>query len=91
MRLKVFSVFDSKAAAYLPPFFQATAGMAARVFQDACHDEKHQFNRHAGDYTLFQIGEYDDETGKLVALDKFINLGMASEVLAKSANDKVTE
>lgn len=83
MRHKVFAVFDSKAEAYLQPFFTYTAGQATRSFSDAVLDEGHQFHKHAGDYTLFQIGEYEDENGVLSSTSH-INLGCALEYLAKA-------
>lgn len=84
MRLKVFSVFDSKAEAYLQPFFSTTVGMAMRSFGDAVKDEGHQFHKHAADYTLFQIGEFDDEKG-LLSSTTHVNLGCALEYLSKEA------
>jgi len=68
MKHKVFSVFDDKAKAYLPPFFLHTSGMAFRAFQDACRDEGHQFCKHPEDYVLFEIGEFDDVKGVLTGL-----------------------
>lgn len=82
MRIKIFSVFDVKAGAYMTPFFSTTAGMAMRSFQDAVSDQSHQFHKHAADYTLFQIGEYDDEKGSLKSTEH-VNLGSALEVLAQ--------
>ncbi len=60
MKHKVFSIFDSAAEAYLPPFVLPTAGMAVRVFTDCCNSEKHQFGVNPADYTLFELGVFDD-------------------------------
>lgn len=59
----VYAVRDDKAAAYLLPFFQLTTGMAIRSFSDRCNDITHGFCQHPEDYTLWQLGDYDDETG----------------------------
>jgi len=83
MEYKVFTVFDSKAAAYLQPFFTATTGLAIRSFQDAALNPEHQFNKHLGDYTLFEIGTYDDLTGKFVQSESFHNLGTALSYASK--------
>lgn len=64
--LKVFSVFDVKAEAYLRPFFVKTRGQAIRGFSDAVNDPQHEFHAHPDDYTLFQIGEFDEDEGKLI-------------------------
>lgn len=82
MLIKAFSVFDSKAEAYLQPFFATTVGMAMRSFGDAVKDEGHQFHKHAADYTLFQIGGFDDDKGVLSSVTH-VNLGCALEYLAK--------
>lgn len=63
--LKVFSVYDKAAEAFLQPFFAPTVGIAIRNFRTAANQEDHQFHRHADDYTLFELGEFDESTGKL--------------------------
>ncbi len=57
---KMFSIFDVKAQAYLPPFFLPEKGMALRVFGDCVNSRDHQFGKHPGDYTLFELGSFDD-------------------------------
>jgi len=63
MILKIFTTFDSKAKAFMAPFFMHEDGMATRIFSQAINDEKHQFGKAPYDYTLFKIGELDDSTG----------------------------
>ena len=62
---KMYTVFDSAAGAYLPPFYQPSRGAAVRVFRDTANDENSMIGKHPGDYTLFEIGEYDDQTGRV--------------------------
>jgi hypothetical protein len=64
--LKVFSIYDEKAEAYLPPFFLPTTAMATRVFADCVNSETHQFGANPHDYTLFELGQFDDERGDLL-------------------------
>lgn len=78
MKLKVFVVRDSATEAYLQPFFARTEGEAIRSFSMAANDEGHQFAKHADDYHLFRIGEYDDATGMLEA-EVPVSLGSALE------------
>lgn len=66
--LKVFTVFDSKSEAFLTPFFLRSTGEAIRVFGDAVADPKHQFGAHPEDYTLFELGEWEESTGELKIL-----------------------
>jgi len=64
--LLVFSVFDSKASAFLPVFMLRSNGEALRLFQDEVNREGSEFWKHPEDYTLFRVGEFDQETGELV-------------------------
>lgn len=66
MKLKCFSVFDVKAGAYIVPFFMPERGQAIRTFTDSVADRNHAFGRHPEDYTLFQVGEFDDNVGEFV-------------------------
>lgn len=64
MIFKVFSIYDQKAAAYLPPFVLPRAEMAQRSFETAINSDTHQFGEHPEDYTLFELGIWDDETAQ---------------------------
>lgn len=72
-----FSIYDSKAQAYNQPFYAPSAGVAIRNFTAACNDESTEFNRFAGDFTLFHIGEFDCVTGAHIPFKQLINLGLA--------------
>lgn len=74
---KVFSVYDSKAEAFLPPFFCGTRGIAVRVFAQAANEAGHNFSKWPGDYTLFELGEFDDREGKFFVGGAAENLGTA--------------
>ncbi len=60
MKLKMFSIFDVQAQAYLPPFWLGQTAMAIRIFSDCVNSDDHQFGKHPGDYTLFELGTFDD-------------------------------
>ena len=79
MKHKVFSVYDSKVEAYHVPFFAPTVGAAIRMFADAVGDSGSQFAKHAEDYTLFLIGEYDDQHARLEPVAALQSLGCALE------------
>lgn len=66
MKLYCYSVFDKQVSAFMTPFFCRTDGEAARSFQDACSDGKHQFCLHPEDYFLARLGYVSDDTGALV-------------------------
>ena len=79
MILKMFTVYDSKIEAYLQPFYMQSTGAALRAFEDTCKDENSQFNQHPGDFTLFEVGTFDDQTCRIQTHDAKINLGCAIE------------
>lgn len=81
MILKIFSVYDSKSEAYIPPFYALTAGQAIRSFTDTVNEANHAFNKHPADFTLFLIGEFDDAHGAVMPYAALINLGLASEYI----------
>lgn len=61
MKLTVFSIFDAKAKAYLPPFYLHQPAQGIRAFIDSVNKRGHAFNAHPEDYTLFTLGTFDDE------------------------------
>lgn len=76
----MFSVYDQKADAYLPPWIMPRVSMAQRVFGDCVNSSDHQFSHHPEDYTLFHLGDWDDETGEFRSLPSGKrSLGLALE------------
>jgi len=80
----IFTIHDSKAGAYLPPIFCQTAAVAIRSFRQAAIEPTHQFHMFAADFTLFQIGEFDQLTGEIAMFESKISLGNALEHQAES-------
>lgn len=78
-KLKMFSVYDSKVEAYTPPFYCRTIGEAMRNWETTCNDGKSMMSNHPADYTLFEVGEYDESTAKVSPLGALKNLGCAIE------------
>lgn len=75
----MFSIYDCKAEAFLPPFILPKTSMAQRAFADCANSETHQFGTNPEDYTLFKLGNFDDETAKFDALRTPESLGIALE------------
>lgn len=76
---KVMSVFDSKVEGYLPPQVFVTVAVAVRSFKFAANSEGNDFSRFAADYTLFEIGEWDDQAGTMQMHEAKVNHGTALE------------
>lgn len=81
MILKMFTVFDSKAAAYLPPFFTQTTGTALRSFESECNNPESSFYKYPGDYALFELGSFDQANSTVELLPAPLNLGLAQEFI----------
>jgi hypothetical protein len=65
MKLKIFSLRDQKTDAYLNPMAMQTPGQIIRMIQDEIQKPDNLLAQHPEDFELFQIGEFDTETGQL--------------------------
>lgn len=81
MILQVFSVLDEKAQAFAVPFVLQTRGLATRSFADAAVDPNISISRHPSDYVLYQVGTFDDNSGRLESLDVPERICKASDLL----------
>lgn len=78
--LRVFSVYDAKVEAYCQPFFMGSKGQAHRSWVDVVNDPTTQFHKHPEDFTLFEIGEWDEDTADFKNHEANIPIGTALEV-----------
>lgn len=62
MKLFAFSVYDSAVGTYSPPFFVRAGGLAIRDFRFEIANPESRLSKSPGDYSLFCMGEFDDET-----------------------------
>jgi hypothetical protein len=82
--LKMCSIYDSKAEAWMTPMFFQAVGQAVRSFSDAVNDKSSEFGKHPEDYVLFAVADFDDRSGEVDAsvcesLVKGINLVKESD------------
>lgn len=82
MILNIFSIYDSKAEAYMQPFFMKTKGEAVRAFSDLVRDPQSMVSKHPEDYVLFEIGSFDDQKAEICVLDSPRSLGVAIEYVS---------
>nr|QJB19434.1 MAG: nonstructural protein [Microvirus sp.]QJB19675.1 MAG: nonstructural protein [Microvirus sp.] len=61
--MKAFSIRDIKAEGFNTPFFQATFGLAERAFKEAANDPQSQIAKNKEDFSLYYLGEFDQQTG----------------------------
>lgn len=89
MILKVFCVHDCKSEAFMNPFCMVSSGAAVRAFETTVNDPNTEFGKYPGDFTLYEVAEFDDSTGLFKSLPHHIHLGVASSFVKKSAAPKV--
>jgi len=64
MLINIYTVYDDKAEMYLAPFYFGTVGEALRAFGASVNDPNHSFCKHSEDYTMFELGTYDNSNAK---------------------------
>nr|UXQ88067.1 MAG: nonstructural protein [Microvirus sp.] len=89
MQDSIFTVFDQKAGAHLPPFFMHNANMAIRTFTDCINSEEHQFSHHPEDYTLFNHGSFENENAAFNLFHAPKSLGNGVEFIQIPTNEKI--
>lgn len=81
MLFQIFTVHDQAAMAYLPPIHYQSVGVALRTFKDAANDPQHAFHQHPKDYTLFHLGEFNDQNCTFVLKTPALALAKAIDCL----------
>ncbi len=91
MKIRCFSVFDSKANAYLMPFFYPETAMAIRAFSDMVNSDETPFGKHPGDYTLFEYGVWDDSKCHVECYTSALSVGNGLEYVEGFVHSPVKE
>jgi hypothetical protein len=81
--MKVFSLYDSKACTYLQPYYAVTRGAGVRMMSDALADQDSHLRRHAADFTLFELGDFDQSNGCFELYDVHENLGVLQSLVVE--------
>lgn len=66
------ALYDRAVEAYAPVMTVNTRAEAIRSFRQECNNKQGQLCQHPSDYELWQIGEYDDQTGMIVSTNERI-------------------
>lgn len=84
MILPLFCVYDSKALHYGQPHLQQNEHVAIRAFAQAANEPGNPISQNPEDFSLIEIGYFDDEKGVLTAIDH-VNHGLANTYIKKGA------
>jgi len=63
--MKLFTIYDSKCEAYEPPISIKSTGEALRAVEIAVKEPDHRFCKYKADLTLYELGEFNEQTGLL--------------------------
>lgn len=67
---EIYAVMDIKAGSFGTPMFFVSRGVAVRGFVDAACKGEGPIGEHPSDYQLFELGKFDEASGKFTVLDK---------------------
>lgn len=65
MKMILMAVRDAQVSCFMRPWVARSEGEAIRAFADLVNEPGHDLNKHPEDYTLFQVGKFDDQTGEV--------------------------
>lgn len=66
MHLQAFTIYDTQAESFLPPFFARTQSEALRTFDQLCKDPQSLFSKYPEHFRLYNCGEFHQDTGVVV-------------------------
>lgn len=68
MKQFMYSVYDDTAKVYSQTFFSLNDATAQRVIKNAVAQPGHNYNMNPEDFSLYLVGEFDDNTGVITPL-----------------------
>lgn len=63
--MKMFTIHDTKAESYGQPMCFKTTAEAIRNFGVWCKDPESNLNKFSSDYSLIELGEFDESNGEI--------------------------
>lgn len=86
MVLKIFAVYDSKAASYLLPFYASNLPVGQRHFARGVADPTMDIGQFPEDFSLWELGTFDTNTAVIVPLPQPVNHGLGTLYLQGENN-----
>lgn len=66
--MKIFTIRDAKGS-FHEPFYAESHGLAERTFKNWRDQENSQIGKYPEDFDLYYVGNYDKQTGTILALE----------------------
>lgn len=74
MKKVICSIHDAAAGSFSAPVVFPSIGVAVRQFGEECSREGSQLKAHPSDFTLHNIGSFDDETAQVEQVAGFTSV-----------------
>jgi len=81
MKHFIVAIYDHALDSYLRPFYTPALGAAIRGFQDEINRQDSEMGKHPDDYDLFNLGQWDDSTGKHENLEEPQQIAIGKQVI----------
>ncbi len=69
MKVQCYAIFDTCSGIYEKPFFSTADDLVKREFQDIATHAEHLISKHPEHYSLWRLGNFDNNTGKILDED----------------------
>jgi hypothetical protein len=87
---KIYCLYDSKAEAFLQPMFIPNLGLCLRSLQNALDKPDSHIAKYVDDYSLFELGEWDDNTAEITMLTAHKKIGQVRELTSNTNSQSPT-
>lgn len=88
MKLTIYAIRDAKTC-FMTPVPEMNDQSAARNFEHAVSASDSLMHSHPGDFALYSLGTYDNETGKLECWPSPVQIADASSILLGSRGAEI--
>ncbi len=65
--LQAYAIKDIQTKLFTNPHFMTNEIIAKRAFENACKNPESNFNQYPSDYSLYHVGSYNIESGKMTS------------------------
>lgn len=69
MVMKMYTVKDVKTGIFNAPVYCHNTAHAMRVMSSVFQNDEHQYSLWPEDFTLYEVGSFDDNTGVITGVD----------------------
>lgn len=83
-----YSVYDTKAEVYSPPFVAVNHDVARRLFSAAAGDPQTPIGAHPLDYMLMHVGAWNSQSGLIAGAEKPSIISTGLEILQILKNER---